>query len=96
MAGVTVTEIPRGGFSFELTKRSAKNISDSEIICGVHQQAVEHTISSVCVCVCLYVCRNEALRRAGLVFPKAVKTGTTIAGIVFKVCNSSLGISRIN
>lgn len=48
MAGVTVTEIPRGGFSFELTKR------------------------------------NEALRRAGLVFPKVVKTGTTIAGIVFK------------
>ena len=24
MAGVTITEIPRGGFSFELTKRSAE------------------------------------------------------------------------
>lgn len=29
--------------------------------------------------------RNEALKKAGLAFPKApVKTGTTIVGIVFK------------
>jgi hypothetical protein len=29
--------------------------------------------------------RNEALRRAGITFPKPVKTGTTIAGVVYKV-----------
>ena len=28
--------------------------------------------------------RNEMLARAGLKFPKPVKTGTTIAGVVFK------------
>lgn len=28
--------------------------------------------------------RNEMLTRAGLQFPKPVKTGTTIAGVVFK------------
>ena len=34
----------------------------------------------------VYCVRNEALRKKGLNFPSAVKTGTTIAGIVFKVC----------
>lgn len=29
--------------------------------------------------------RNEALKRAGITFPKPIKTGTTIAGIVYKV-----------
>lgn len=28
--------------------------------------------------------RNELLKKAGAIFPKPVKTGTTIAGIVFK------------
>lgn len=30
------------------------------------------------------MCRNEALKEAGITFSKPVKTGTTIAGIVFK------------
>jgi 20S proteasome subunit beta 2 len=45
---IGTTEIPKGGFSFELCKR------------------------------------NELLTKAGVVFPKPVKTGTTIAGIVFR------------
>ena len=32
----------------------------------------------------LCIHRNEALRHAGIKFPNPVKTGTTIAGIVFK------------
>ena len=48
MAGVTVTEIPRGGFSFELTKRSAGSYICREIICSMHTQTVEHFSSCVC------------------------------------------------
>lgn len=48
MAGVILTDMPKGGFSFELCKR------------------------------------NEALKRAGITFPKPIKTGTTIAGVVYK------------
>lgn len=29
--------------------------------------------------------RNEVLKQSGMTFPKPVKTGTTIAGCVFKV-----------
>ena len=37
MAGVTVTEVPRGGFSFELTKRSAEGcILERESISDMH------------------------------------------------------------
>ena len=32
-----------------------------------------------------FPCRNEMLKKAGMKFPTPVKTGTTIAGIVFKV-----------
>lgn len=48
MAGAVETEIPRGGFSFELCKR------------------------------------NASLALAGVKMPTPVKTGTTIAGLVFK------------
>ncbi|XP_064395665.1 proteasome subunit beta type-7-like [Halichondria panicea] len=48
MSGVVVTQLPTGGFNFDLCKR------------------------------------NEGLRRSGVTFPKPVKTGTTIAGCVFK------------
>ena len=35
----------------------------------------------MCWCQC---CRNEHLQSTGVQFPKALKTGTTIAGLVFK------------
>ena len=35
--------------------------------------------------MCLVDCRNAALARSGMKMPTPVKTGTTIAGLVFKV-----------
>lgn len=38
--------------------------------------------------------RNAMLCKAGLKFPTPVKTGTTIAGIVFKVCTCNIAVGR--
>ena len=37
---------------------------------------------------CIDFLRNEALMKGGLKFPNPIKTGTTIAGIVFKVTSA--------
>lgn len=40
-------------------------------------------------------CRNEALKRAGIKFPTPIKTGTTIAGIVFKVSREQCWFGQV-
>ena len=34
----------------------------------------------------LFLCRNAHFERVGAKPPKALKTGTTIVGVIFKVC----------
>lgn len=49
---------------------------------------------SLLVTLFFFGTRNESLVKAGLKFPTPIKTGTTIAGIVFKVrCNDLCGNS---
>lgn len=38
-------------------------------------------------------CRNAALEKQGFKQPKALKTGTTIAGIIFKVNKTLFGLN---
>ena len=64
MAGVALTEIPKGGFSFELCKRLVFFIVDR---------------------VYVHMLVDAGMKRAGIGFPKPIKTGTTIAGVVYKV-----------
>ena len=78
MAGVVLTEMPKGGFSFELCKRWVMYVFYNMHVCmDVSRCTKEKHMHTVC--------RNEVLRRAGINFPKPVKTGTTIAGVIYKV-----------